>query len=69
MTQQEIRLECLRLALPRDLANPDIELIVKRAMAFEAYVAGDGHAKAPSQPPALSPQKSGHTGSYQSRRS
>jgi len=60
MNSQEIRLECLKLAMPRDLANPDVSKILERAKAFEAYVNGAGHAeKAPAQQPLHLPHKSG----------
>lgn len=49
MTEHDYRLECLRLAIPRDLANPDVSKIIERAKAFEAYVKGDGYAQAPSE--------------------
>jgi hypothetical protein len=65
---KEIRLECLKLAQPRDIANPDIEQILERAKRYEAFVSGDGHAdKAPSQQPQQAPQKPGHSGQGQSR--
>lgn len=55
MTPDAIRLECLKLAVPRDIANPDTEIILTRAKAFEAYVVGDGQGqKPPSDKPTLS---------------
>lgn len=42
MTANEIRLECLRLAVPRDVDNPSVSLILARAKAYEAFVIGDG---------------------------
>ncbi len=59
MTEQEIRIECLRLAIPKDLSNPDNAKIVERAKVFEAYVVGDGHAKAPSLSLPVQPHKTG----------
>lgn len=71
MTAQEIRLECLRLSIPRDIANPDVNLILERAKAFEAFVIGEGQAKsAPSERQTLSlPQKTGQPASQQTRHS
>lgn len=62
MTDAEIRLECLRLAVPRDIANPDVALILDKAKAFERYVMGEGHAvKAPSEKTLIMPaHKPGH---------
>lgn len=55
MTPDEIRLECLKLSVPRDIANPDTETVLQRAKAFEAYVIGDGQGqKPPSDKPTLS---------------
>lgn len=52
MTPQEIRLECLRLAVPRDIANPDTHVIVQRAKVYELFVVGEGQAQAkPASPP------------------
>ena len=60
MTSQDIRLECLKLAMPRDIANPDVTKILERAKAFEAFVVGAGHAeKAPAQQPMQLPHKPG----------
>ena len=41
MTLEQIRLECLRLAVPHGISNPDAALIVARARAFETYVNGE----------------------------
>lgn len=41
MTDTQIRLECLRLAVPSGISNPDAALIVARARAFEEYVTGN----------------------------
>lgn len=61
--EQQIRLEALKLAIPRDLANPDAAKVIERAKAYEAFVAGAGHAKAPAQQPVQQPpHKPGHTG-------
>lgn len=49
MSPDQIRLECLRLALPKDLANPDATVVIARAKAFETYVMGEGQAKSPPQ--------------------
>ncbi len=70
MSPEEIRLECLRLSVPKDLANPDVAKIVERAKALEAYVVGAGQAKeAPAKQPTLSlPQKTGQPASQQPRR-
>jgi hypothetical protein len=46
MTLEQIRLECLRLAVPYGISNPDTTLIVARARAFEAFVTGDAKARA-----------------------
>lgn len=49
MTPQEIRLEVLKLLRLPDLASPDIEKVLQRAKALEAYVMGAGHAERPLQ--------------------
>ena len=59
MTEHDYRLECLRLALPKDLSNPDVNRIVERAKIFEAYVKGDGYAQAPSESPKRKSPKPG----------
>lgn len=60
MTENDYRLECLRLAIPKDLANPDVTKIIDRAKAFEQYVKGDGYAaQAPSESPKRQSRKPG----------
>lgn len=59
MTENDYRLECLKLAIPKDLANPDVNKIIERAKAFEAYVKGDGYATAPSDSPKRQARKTG----------
>jgi hypothetical protein len=71
MSPDEIRLECLKLAVPRDIANPDTTLVLERATAYAAYVNGAGQlAKPAPQMPAqnAAPQKSGQPASPQVRR-
>lgn len=51
MTPEEIRLECLRLSVPRDIANPDTDLILTRAKAYETYVSGKGQSSDTSAAP------------------
>lgn len=46
MTPEEIRLACLKLARPDVTQNPDAELILARAKAFEVYVT----SKSPAMP-------------------
>lgn len=68
MDVSTIRLECLRMAIPKDIASPDVALILTRAKAYEAYIIGVGQAQvAPTQQPMTLPQKPGHTGNSQSR--
>ena len=60
MTEADIRLECVRLTQPRDLANPDVPKWIERAKLIEQYVKGDGHAdKAPSDSPKRQSRKPG----------
>lgn len=41
MSPEQIRIEALRLALPRDVpANYDVDLYLSKARAFEAYILG-----------------------------
>lgn len=71
MSPDEIRLECLKLAVPRDIANPDTKLVLERATAYASFVTGAGQlAKPAPQMPAQSaaPQKSGQPASHQVRR-
>lgn len=68
MTPETIRLEALKLAIPRDIANPDVDKVIDRARAYERYIVGEGQAKAPShQPMTLPAHKPGHTGHGQPR--
>jgi len=65
---QTIRLEALRLAITRDIANPDVGIILERARRYETFIAGEGHAvTAPSHQPAQTAHKPGHSGSHQHR--
>lgn len=59
MTEHDIRLECVRLTQPRDLANPDITKWIERAKLIEQYVKGDGYARAPSERPTRQSRKTG----------
>ena len=60
MTEADIRLECMRITQPRDLASPDVPKWIERAKLIEQYVKGDGHAdKAPSESLKRQPRKPG----------
>lgn len=60
MTEHEIRLECVRITQPRDLASPDVAKWIERAKLIEDYVKGDGYAdKAPSESPRRQSRKTG----------
>jgi len=45
MTDQEIRLECLKLARPDGVLDPDGNKIVERARVFLAFVTETAEAK------------------------
>lgn len=44
MTKDEIRLECLRLALPGQIAFPDLERVLKQAAAYVRFIEDNGSA-------------------------
>jgi hypothetical protein len=72
MSPDEIRLECLKLAVPRDIANPDTALVLERATAYATFVSGAGQLAKPAPPmppmPNVSTPKTGQPGSHQARR-
>lgn len=59
MTENEFRLECVRITAPKDLASPDVNKWIERAKLIEQYVKGDGYAQAPSESPKRQPRKPG----------
>lgn len=66
MTDQEIRLDILKMVTPRDIANPDVAMILDRARAYEAYVMGAGQAAKPPQQAPQPPQQVRTTSQSQS---
>ena len=51
MTHQEIRLECLKLAMPHGVSNFDVDMVKDRAEALFAFVmAGENLHTAPATP-------------------
>ena len=44
-----IRLECLKLAWPRDIANPDLVTVTKRAEALLAWVMAADTSQEPAK--------------------
>lgn len=43
MTDQDIRMKCLELAMPKTITNPDPSQIVARARQFLAFVTETGN--------------------------
>jgi len=76
VTQHEIRLRCLELAVPNGISNPDVNQIVTRAAAYFRFVVEDtgsatlnnGNAAENSTEKTLSPDTSQEPGTRRNRR-
>lgn len=62
MSPEEIRLQCLRAAIPSGISNPDTKMVLERAEAYAAFVTGrDTRTTAPVKPaPTLASKKTGY---------
>ena len=49
MTDTEIRLQCLALAMPKTISDPATDTVLKRAKAFYEFAVTADTAKAPAQ--------------------
>lgn len=48
MTPEQLRLECVKLAMPHGVANPDMHMVIDRASVIHEFVTRDNGKPAPA---------------------